>query len=284
MYIPDLIQKHGLRRGLSHQTIRTYSFCIRKFFLACNKDDPKKINKKDITNYIDSLVHKGYSGSTLNTNLNALRLLYNEILHKRLLVNFRFSRAPKRLPVYLTQSEVLSLLSALKNKKHKLMIMLLYSAGLRVSELLNLKKSDFDNGLAYGWVRSGKGNKDRPFIIANSIKNELNSCLSENCRHSHSYLFANQKGFQMSRSTIFAVLKEAAKKAGIEKKVHPHTLRHSFATHLIENKSDIIQVQSLLGHASVRTTMVYLHSANPNLFCVRSPLDVIMEKNVAGSV
>ena len=200
--------------------------------------------------------------------------MMEEILHKRrTFYNIKYTKVPRRLPEVLTQSEVLSLFENIKNKKHSLAIKLMYSSGLRVSELVHLNVKDLEFDKNFGWVRKGKGNKDRLFIIAKSINKELQDYISENNLDQDSWLFKGNKGYHLSQKSIYMIVKRAAKKARISKKVHPHTLRHSFSTHLIENGYDVSSVQALLGHKSPETTMVYLHIASPNMINVKSPLD-----------
>lgn len=271
MDIPELIRKIGLRRGLSIRTIKTYRQCVKLFFRQCDKD-PKEVKKSDIESYLDRLIGKGSAGNTVNVYLNALKFFYNEILHKRLLLNIKFSKTPKEMPVVLTKEETKRLIDAIENPKHKLMVKLLYSAGLRVSELVNLKPENFELSGNYGWVRRGKGNKDRLFIVAEKLKEELMHHMSKECPCPYSWLFMGRNG-HIAVMTMQKIIKNAAKKARIEKKVHPHTLRHSFATHLIENGYDVASVQSLLGHGSAATTMVYVHMASPRMINVTSPID-----------
>src|SRR3989339_361260 len=276
MDISELIRKEALRRGLSHKTIRTYRQCVRKFFNWCRKE-PHEIKKADIKEYLDLLIEKGACGNTINVNLNALRFLYCQILNKRLMINIRFSKTPKTLPIVLTKEEVIRLIKAINNPKHKLMTKLIYSAGLRVSELVNLKAEHLDIANSYGWVRRGKGNKDRMFVIADTLKKELVEHIFRECPYSSSYLF---KGFNghISTATIRAIISKAAKNAGISKNIHPHTLRHSFSTHLIENGYSLTEVQSLLGHKSPETSMIYIHLATPRMLNVKSPLDSLNEE------
>ena len=172
--------------------------------------------------------------------------------------------------VFLTKEEVLKLIDNIENKKHKLMIRLIYSAGLRVSELVHLKAKDLEIDKNYGWVRKGKGNKDRMFIIAEAVKNDLTGLTKE--KENEDYLFEGRNGHLTPRS-IQEIIKKANKKAGIKKRIHPHTLRHSFATHLIEKGYGVSSVQSLLGHSSLDTTMVYVHMTAPKMINVKSPLD-----------
>lgn len=154
----------------------------------------------------------------------------------------------------------------------------MYSAGLRVSELVNLRVRDLDLKENYGWVRHGKGNKDRMFIIAESLKKGLLEHIKINNLNNENWLFSSYNG-NISARTVQEIIKKAAKKTKINKKVHPHTLRHSYATHLIENGYDVTTVQSLLGHNSAETTMVYLHIAPKRFINVRSPLDELQLDN-----
>lgn len=271
MDIPELIRKIGLRRGLSIRTINTYRQCVKLFFRHCDKD-PKEVKKSDIESHLDRLIEKGSAGNTVNVHLNALKFFYNEILRKRLLLNVRFSKTPKEMPVALTKEETKKLIEAIENPKHRLMVKLLYSAGLRVSELVNLKPEHFEFSRNYGWVRRGKGNKDRLFIVAEKLREELMSHIANECPCRHSWIFRGRND-HITITSVQKIIKNASKKAGIEKNVHPHTLRHSFATHLVENGYDVASVQSLLGHGSAATTMVYVHMASPRMINVLSPID-----------
>ena len=271
MDVSELIRKDGLRRGLSHKTIKTYRQCVRKFFNWCRKE-PHKISKVDIKSYLDKMIERGACGSTINVNLNALKFFYGNVLHKRLMINIRYSKTPKSLPIVLTKEEVAGLINSIENPKHKLMAKLLYSAGLRVNELVHLKPEHLDINNRYGWARHGQGNKDRMVIIAENIKDELKDFISKECASSDSYIF---KGFNghLTTASVRSVIKKAVKNAKIAKHAHPHTLRHSFSTHLIENGSSVAEVQSLLGHASAETTMIYLHIASPKMIGTKSPID-----------
>ncbi|MFC1801415.1 site-specific tyrosine recombinase/integron integrase [Nanoarchaeota archaeon] len=271
MDVNYLIQRECLRRGLSRKTIKTYCGCVRKFFGFCHKE-PRKVTKKDVRLFLDKFIEKDAPGNTINVYLNALKFLFENILNKKLFLKIKYSKIPKSLPLVLTKEEVLKILDSIGNEKHKLMIKLMYSAGLRVSELVHLKVCDLQLDKNYGWVRKGKGRKDRMFIIAQSLKEELLSLVSD--LEYGSYLFKGRCGHITVR-TVQEIIKKSVKKAGLEKKAHPHTLRHSFATHLIENGYDLNSVQNLLGHASPETTMIYVHMASPNMINVKSPLDCL---------
>ncbi|MEK6903369.1 MAG: tyrosine-type recombinase/integrase [Nanoarchaeota archaeon] len=272
MDIPYLIKKEALRRGLSHRTITAYCYCVQRFLQRCHKE-PRSITKKDIRDYLDTLIEKGASGNTLNVYLSALKFFFEEILCKRLLIYMKYSKTPQTLPTFLTQEEIKRLFAAITNVKHSLMIRLMYASGLRVSELAHLKVTDLELDLLYGWVRRGKGNKDRRFIVAELLRDEIQAYLVQHGLSSHQWLFPGRNGKSVSVQTLHVIVKHAAKKASIQKNVHCHTLRHSYATHLIENGYSIGHVQILLGHASAETTNRYVHMANPESFSVKSPYD-----------
>ncbi len=271
MNLPELIRKEGLRRGLSPRTIRTYQISVELFFRQCRKE-PHHIRKPDIQKYLDRLLEKGTSGNTINVHLNGLKFFYQQILRRKLMIDIRFHKVRKRLPEFLSAEEVQRLLSCITNPKHHLVIALLYSAGLRVSEVLHLHVRDLEMLGNYGWVRQGKGNKDRPFIIAQKVKEELRYWIQEQQLQYDDLLFSGRRG-HYSAASIREILKNAASKAGIRKHVHPHMLRHSFATHLLENGYAVTDVQPLLGHARLETTLVYTHLAMPKMIAVQSPYD-----------
>jgi integrase/recombinase XerD len=271
MDVVELIKREGFRRGLSQKTILTYCYCVKQFLNQTNKEI-KKIKKSDIKEYLYQLKEKGLSSNSLNVYLNALKFLLQEILGKSVLLNIRYSKRPKTLPVFLSKEEVRQLINAIENSKHKLMIELMYSADLRLSELVNLKVQDLELSKNYGWVRHGKRNKDRLFVIADRLKQNIKNHIKEDDLKYFSYLFKGRKN-HISQRTVQEIVKQAAKKAKINKNVHPHTLRHSFATHLIENNYSVYDVQSLLGHNSSETTMTYVHMANPKMINIISPYD-----------
>ncbi len=264
------IKKECNRRRFSLRTIKTYLFCIHKFLNFC-KRDLKYISKKDAREFLEKLSEKDVAGSTLNVYHMAIKFLLEEILNKRMKLNIKYSKVPKTLPIVLTKEEVKKLIDSIKNEKHKLIAKLMYSAGLRVTELCKLKVEDLEFEKNYGRVRKGKGNKDRLFIIANNIKDQLKNFIKNNDLN-YWILQGNKKNY-ISQKAVQEIIKQATKKACIKKKVHAHTLRHSFATHLIENGYDVASVQSLLGHNSSNTTMIYVHIASPNMINVKSPLD-----------
>ena len=272
MDVEEIIRKKGMLRGLSPRTIRTYTFAVKKF-LRIYRKTPYQVSKNDIEGYLLKLLERGSSGNTVNVYLNAFKFLFEECLGRKLTVNICFTKTPQRLPEFLTKEELIHFFTCIKNKKHLLMITLLYSAGLRVSELVNLKVRDLQLNENYGWVRLGKGRKDRLFIIAKKLKEDLEIWINKNEIKPESHLFSSYNGRKMSTQTIRKIIKEATKIAGLSKNVHPHTLRHSFATHLIQNGYAVTEVQPLLGHNRIETTLIYTHLAAPKLLNTKSPYD-----------
>ncbi len=255
------------RRKYSPQTIRTYCHCLGAF-LQWTKKSPGQISKTDVKLYLQHLCDHKKAASTLNVNLQAIKFYLENVLRKRFYVELPYSKVPQRLPVVLSREEVKGLLAAISNPKQRLLVSLIYGAGLRVSEACNLKAGDLEDD--HGWVRKGKGGKDRLFIVPACLRRQLED-LTKSLVPTD-LIFPGLNGPYSPRS-VGEIVKSVCKKAGIKKKVHPHTLRHSFATHLIEDGCCLISVQALLGHASPETSMVYVHLAKPKLLDVKSPLD-----------
>ncbi|MBI2498835.1 tyrosine-type recombinase/integrase [Candidatus Woesearchaeota archaeon] len=266
------VTREMLRRKYSQKTIKTYLYCIDRFFLECKKE-LGKISKTDVREYLNNLTKKEKAGNTINVNLNALKFFFEEILGKRMKLNIKYSKVPENLPVVLTKEEVKRLFTAINNEKHRIMVQVMYSAGLRVSELINLKVKDLDIKKNYGFVRLGKGNKDRIFIISESLKEKINGLIKCDKLFLDNYLFNSNRKTKYNIRSIQQIIKKATKIAKIDKKISCHSLRHSFATHLIENGCSVSEVQALLGHKSPETTFVYLHTAAPNMIKVKSPID-----------
>ena len=194
MYFPvnieEAIRKEGIRRKYSERTIKTYQNHIRKFLEKTHKTIDK-ISKRDIREYLEGLAEKELSGSTLNVNLQAIRFFFEDCLNKKMKIGLKYSRTPNKLPRVLSREETKKLLESIKNEKHKLLASFMYSAGFRVSELANLKVEDLELERGFGWVRQGKGNKDRMFIISDKLKDEFMK-LCKN-RDKEEFLFLTNK-------------------------------------------------------------------------------------------
>lgn len=276
-YVPvdvsEAVRKECERRRFSPRTLETYQECIKKFLDFTGKTIDK-LGKKDVLDFLNYLSERKYSGGSMHVYHMAIRFLMEDILHKNIKLNIKYSRRPERLPFVLSKEDVLKLINSISNEKYKLMISLMYGAGLRVSELINLKVGDLNVDKSFGFVRHGKGNKDRIFIIPEKLKESIGQLIAkENLNEEYNLFLTNQRKKYSVRS-LQMIIKEAAKKANLNyKDVHCHTLRHSFATHLIEQGQSVSEVQSLLGHKSPETTFIYLHTASPTMLKIKSPLD-----------
>src|SRR3989338_36773 len=270
------VEKECKRRNYSERTSETYIYCISRF-LNFSRKPLDKISKKDVRIFLENLSKKERAGSTMNVYHMAIRFLFQGVLDKRIWIDIKYSKVSEKIPIVLTKDEIKKLANSIENQKHKLMIELLYSSGLRVSELVNLTVKDLDIENSYGWVRRGKGNKDRLFIIAESLKPKIIRLISEKNLSPENCFFSNNKKEKYTTRTIQQILKKSSRKSKIGKNVNPHALRHSFATHLIENGYSVSEVQGLLGHKSPETTLIYLHTAAPTLIKVKSPLDELYQ-------
>lgn len=254
-------------RGFSPMTIRNYSFFVKKFIEFSSKPI-EELTQDDAKFYLSHLFEKK-SKNTIMLAAASLKFFYLEILHK----DFATVKVPKKenkLPEVLTKDEVKRLLNLTETKKSHLILSLIYSSGLRVSEIVNLRPQDLNFEENSGWVRKGKGSKDRFFILSESLSSELKEYLK---KRDNRYLFSKEA--PLTTRNIQKIVKKAREKSGINKKITPHTLRHSFATHLLENGTDIRLIQSLLGHSSLNTTQIYTHVSSEQLKKIQNPLDML---------
>jgi integrase/recombinase XerD len=226
------------------------------------------LTEDDARNYLAGLFDTK-SKNTIMLAAAALKFYYSEILGKEM-GNIKVPKKDKALPEVLSKDEVKKLIDSTDNVKSRLIISLLYSSGLRVSELVNLKVSDINLDENTGWVRKGKGSKDRLFALSPALCSELKEYLNEKENH---YIFSKDK--PLTTRNIQKIIKGTRHRAGINKKVTPHTLRHSFATHLLEQGTDIRIIQQMLGHSSLSTTQLYTHISSEQIKKVINPLDVL---------
>jgi integrase/recombinase XerD len=255
-------------RGFSDRTVKMYLFYNHKF-LEFIKKEPEQVTEDDVKSFIAKKMNDGASAKSVVLIKAALKFFYDEVLKKNV-VTFKPPKVSKKLPVVLTRDEVKRMIESTRNEKHKLIIMLLYSSGMRLSELTNLKVGDLELKEKIGWVRDGKGEKDRAFLVSEKIAEEMENFIKD--RQISDYIFSGRKG-RLSSRLVQKIVASAAAKAGINKKVSPHTLRHSFATHLLESGENIRKIQELLGHASLSTTQIYTHVSTEELKKVKNPLD-----------
>jgi site-specific recombinase XerD len=258
----------------SEYTIRNY-LIANQTLLDFAKKSPEQLNSDDVKSYMaENLSDK--ASSSIILFLAAIKYAHSNILNNDITVPIRRPKKEKRIPDVLTKEEVKQLINSISNEKSKLMVSLMYACGFRVSELVNLKLGDFDFAQKIGHVRQGKGKKDRVFNIPDFLIDNLKEYSEKQKQENQEHLFSGPKG-RLSPRNIEKIVQLAAKKAQIQKDVHPHTLRHSFATHLLENGTDIRIIQEILGHSSISTTELYTHISNLKLKEIKSPIDSLMQ-------
>lgn len=262
-----------LANNLSDSTIKGYGNAFFRFIRDHNFSNPATLDKKQIVKYLGGLMEKGLSATTGHTLVNALNYYYRHV-ENNLNIDLKLPRPKneKKLRVVFTPEECAAIFTTIDNAKHKLVLMIAYGAGLRVGEVVTLKWNDILMAEQKIHVKNGKGKKDRMVMLPYSIL-----VLLENYRALHpgnDYVFGGQfAGAHYSKGSVQKVMAAALEKSGLSKKGSVHNLRHSFATHLIEAGTDIRYIQELLGHSSIKTTMIYTHITNKAINRIQSPLD-----------
>ena len=271
-YVPDeYLAKLEFKR-YSINTARTYISCFEKFMNAFKKHELIEISEEDIQQYLNHLAQKGVSTSQLNQTINSIKFYYELILqmpNRFYIIERPFKE--QTLPKVLSKEEVFKIIDATTNIKHKCVLSLLYSSGLRRQELLNLRISDIDSKRMMITIKQAKGKKDRVTVLSTKVLEDLRTYVKE--WKPVNYLFEGKRGEKYSPSSVGAIIKKAAKKAKINKKVTPHMLRHSFATHLLESGTDLRYIQTLLGHTSSKTTEIYTQVSLGHMQKIKSPFD-----------
>lgn len=273
MNFKEFLEKLEIELKISKASEHTIKNYIRanKSLLDFTGKTPEDIEEDDIKKFMaENLLDKASSSVILF--LSAIRYAFFSLLKKDPTLGIRRPKKEKRIPAVLTKEEVKKLLGSMENKKSKLMLSLIYACGFRVSELVNLKIKDLDFDENIGHVIQAKGKKDRIFNIPLNLKKALMKNIEKQKQDGKEYVFTGPKG-KLSDRNIQKIMKKAASQAEIKKNVHPHTLRHSFATHLLEDGTDIRHIQELLGHASISTTELYTHISRAQLKKVKSPID-----------
>ncbi|MEK6926990.1 MAG: site-specific tyrosine recombinase/integron integrase [Nanoarchaeota archaeon] len=262
----DKLKTELKMRGFSPLTVRNYSFFVNKFLIGNPGKKHEELTQDDAKVYLSGLFDTK-SKNTIMLAAASLKFYFVEILKKEF-SEIRLPKKDRKLPEVLSKEEVKKLIDSCDTEKSKLMISLLYSAGLRVSELVNLKVGDVNFNENTGWVRKGKGSKDRVFTLSHGLGQNLKEYLNG---REYQYVFSKSK--PLTTRNIQKIIKGLRESAGINKKVTPHTLRHSFATHLMEQGTDIRMIQVLLGHSSLNTTQLYAHVSTDQIKKVANPLD-----------
>ena len=262
--IESIVVQECKLKGYSSKTIENYSHHIKG--LIASKKEPRE--------YLLLLIEKGASDETVRSAGFAIKFYLNTIKKdsseiQTVLDNLPNLKREKKLPVILSKEEIERLISATKNINHRLIIQVGYSSGLRVSEIINLKWEDidFDRNLIH--LKKAKGKKDRIVMLSQKVKEGLLNLSGSR----QGYVFLTNRDGKYTDRAIQKIIENAAMKAGIRKSIKPHTLRHSFATHLLENGTDIRYIRDLLGHSDISTTLIYTKVSNKNIRNIKSPLD-----------
>jgi integrase/recombinase XerD len=264
-------------KGYTHKTKKAYLGQIRRFFEYLNKDS-KQITIEDIKEYMDYLLNeKDTSHSYVNQAVSSIKFLCKDIL-KLPEISLEVPRpmTQNKLPNVLSQNQVIKILQSIPNEKHKTILFLVYSAGLRVGEVVRLKLRDIDSDRMLIHVVQGKGRKDRYTTLSQVALDQLRKYYKLYKPEQWLFEGADGKG-HLTERTVQKVFQTACAKANIKKDVSVHSLRHSFATHLLESGTDLRYIQELLGHQSSKTTEIYTHVSQKSVMNIQSPLDRIMK-------
>ena len=254
----------------SNYTLRNY-LKANKDLLDFSNKKPEELTEDDVKAYMaEKTTDK--SSSSIIVFLSSIRYAYSNILKEDITQGIKRPKRERRIPAVLTKEEVRKLFDTTPTKKSKLMLQFIYACGFRISELINLKIDDLDFNEMIGHVRQSKGKKDRVFNIPKFLAKKLEKQCKTQKENNQEFLFTGPKG-RLTDRNLQKIVRVVAKKAGINKEVSPHTLRHSFATHLLENGVDIRKIQELLGHADLSTTQIYTHISTEELKKIPSPID-----------
>ncbi len=265
------LQRLELKR-YANNTVKVYVQFFEQFINMYPDRALESLNEVDVRRYLQTLINKNLSTSYLNQAINAIKFYYEGVLGMpNRFYDLERPRKERHLPKVISKEEILDIIAHANNLKHKCIIQLLYSSGLRRSELVQLKLEDIDSKRMLIHVKQAKNKKDRYTLLSTNVLADLR-LYCEQWQPSN-YLFEGMHGQPYSPVSVLKVVKSAAERAGIRTRVTPHMLRHSFATHLLEAGTDIRQIQVLLGHSSTKTTEIYTHVANHTFTAIKNPLD-----------
>lgn len=265
----EIISKEMSLRNYSHNTIDAYTRVVSDLYKTTKKF-PRDLTAEEIKDFLYQKQQKGLSSQTLALYANAINFLYTKIYQQPDFEKLHHPKKTHRLPEILSKKEIELLINQTANKKHRLILGLSYAAGLRVSEVVSLRVRDIDLEQMTVTIRQGKGRKDRISVISPRLVVDLR--VLADSRGQNELIFESERGGKLTTTTAQKVFQQCLARSGIKKSATFHSLRHSFATHLLENGVDVRYVQELLGHVNIRTTQIYTHVTNPNLKNIKSPL------------
>lgn len=276
--VPKIYLEYMKQKRYSESTIKTYTSYFKDFIFYFKGKVLETITVGEINNYILDLYSTyNISPSQQNQRINAIKLYYEKMLGRdKRFYNVERPLKADNLPKILSKEEIKKILEATENIKHRCILSLIYSAGLRRGEVLNLKLEDILSDRKQIRIIDSKGSKDRFSMLSDKLLEQLRSYYRQ--YHPEVWLFeSTTPGMQYSPTSIASVLRNACYKAGIQKRVTPHMLRHSFATHLLEQGVDLRYIQTLLGHSSSKTTEIYTHVSNRDITNIKNPLDEMLD-------
>jgi integrase/recombinase XerD len=269
----DVMSRYLDEVRYSDRTNISYLALLELFFKYFHEKDPLEISTEEVSEFVyNFIVTNGYSASYQNQMISAIKTFYR--ISRKSNIDLHLIERPRRsraLPKVFSKEEVKRILNATRNTKHKLLLWIIYSCGLRRSEVTNIRLTDLDRDRNVVHIREGKGRVDRIVPVSKKVWEKLDEYVDG--FHPAKYLFEGQTGGRYSVESVYRVFKQALKAAGIRKDVGVHSLRHSYATHLHESGLYIRYIQELLGHRSTRTTEIYTHVSRRNLVIIRSPIE-----------
>lgn len=270
----EKFKQHLRSKRYSESTIGSYSEALKSFLVFYREKPISEIDKEDVIIYNnDYLLKNKLSATYQNQIVNAIKLFFNILKDSKINTSeIHRPKTAKTLPNVLSKEETLKLIDFTSNLKHKTLLALIYSSGLRISEALNMKIIDIDSQRMLIHVKNAKGKKDRYTLLSTKVLALLREYYT--IYKPKTFIFEGQNGGQYSSRSAQNVLQQSALKAGIQKHISLHTLRHSFATHLLENGTDLRYIQDLLGHSSPKTTMIYTHVSSVSLKKIINPFDM----------
>ena len=265
----EIIEQEMSLRNYSQRTIKAYTRIVKDLYKYYKKP-LRSLSESEIKKYLLHKQNKKLSSQTISLHANAINFLYTQVYKRANFTKIRHPKRTQKLPVILSRKEIKLILKNVKNNKHRLMLAIAYSSGLRVSEVVNLKCGDIDTDRLTVHIKKAKGKKDRITVLSETVVPKLKEFLAG--KNANDLVFESERGGKLTTTTLQKVFKKALEKSKIKKPATFHCLRHSFATHLLENGIDVRYVQELLGHKNIRTTQVYAKVTSPKLKNIKSPL------------
>lgn len=273
--IPAKYLEKMLQKRYGENTVKTYSHCISQFTGHYKEREIDELTKEEINEYILHLIKtRNISASYQNQMINAIKFYYEFVLgRKKEYYYIDRPRKENKLPEVLSKPEIERMIKTTKNIKHKSLISVMYSCGLRRSEAINLKPVDIESKRMLLRIRDGKGKKDRYVPLSAGVLKLVRKYYRE--VKPETWLFPGENSKQYSETSVLNIVKASARRAGITRRVYPHILRHSFATHHLEQGTDLRYIQIWLGHASTKTTEIYTHVSQNDYNKFKNPIDDI---------